>query len=507
VASNPFAVALRTASAPQIKATYAGAQIGRLMGDWVMGSVSADRALYSDLLTLRNRARELVISNATAARVPTLFAENVIGKDGILYQAAVRSTRDLPNKPVNKALETAWYRWSESNTASPDGRRSWCETESLIAESEPTDGEVLIRLLRGFDNPFGFAVDLLDPDQLDEKYNVEPGDGRNEIRMGVEVDRWQRPVAYHLWNNHPSERRNRTRTRVPAEEIIHLYVQKRPRQTRGVTWFAPVVFDLKMLGGWREAHLVASRTASAKMGFLQQHPDAAAAPMTPEDPTANHIQMDADPGVIEQLPPGFTFESWDPTFPSTNFSEYDKAIVRTIATALRVSYISLSGDLSDTSYSSGRVGLLAERTVYEKLQQRHIERVSTPIFRAWLQMAMLKGAVSLPSYDATAYHACSWHPRSFPWVDPAADVETAEMELNQLKITSRSRLAAQKGLDYEELLQERQKDRDLEAQYGEPEEQQEPNAESGEDDNEPEARVPRALHVNTPRGRRLIGGR
>lgn len=482
--ANPFAAAaaqldrpaapsvrsvIPRARAPLASANWAGAAGGRLNLDWFLGVLSADQVLQSELETLRTRAQELCMNNSTASRIPKLWAEHVIGKDGILLQARNRTTRDQPAAKINLAIEDAWYRWGEAATCTVDGRLSWCEVETLIAESEPRDGEVLLHLVRGFPNAFGFAVDVLDPAQLDVHYNVRRGPGQNEIRMGVEMDPWGRPIFYHLWAQHPADLRGeRRRERVPASDIIHLYVQHRPKASRGVTWFAPVITDLKMHGGYREAELIAARTASAKMGFIQQHPDAAVPPITPEDASADHIPMDADPGVIEQLPPGFTFNSWDPQHPTTAFAEFDKAIIRSIAVAVRVSYMSLSGDLSDTSYGSGRIGLLGERAVYEKFQQRFIEKVSTPVFRAWLEMAMLSGALTLPSLDARQYYACAWHPRPFPWIDPAADLEAAETEVG-LGVETLTRLAAKKGLDYEEVLQERQRERELRRQYGEPE--------------------------------------
>jgi lambda family phage portal protein len=479
---NPFAVAAQRLQPPPLlvsrrhrlsaSTSWAGAAGGRLNLDWFLGVLSADQVLQAEIETLRTRAQELCMNNSTASTIPKIWAENVVGKDGILLQARNRTTRDQPAERINLAIEDAWYRWCEHGTCTVDGRLNYCETETLTAQSEPRDGEVLIQLARGFDNPFGFALDVLDPAQLDVNYNVTADEGRNEIRMGVEVNRWGRPLYYHLWTNHPSEfRSGRKRERVPESEIIHLYVQHRPKASRGVTWFAPVIIDLKNHGGYREAELTAARTAAAKMGWIQQrvNPDGTQAPpILPEDVADDHIKLDADPGVIEQLPPGYEFAGWDPTHPTTAFKEFDKAIIRSIAVAERVSYMSLSGDLSDTSYGSGRIGLLGERAVYEKFQQRHIERFSTPIYRAWLEMALLTGALQLPSLDARQYYACAWHARPFPWIDPAADMEAAETEL-ALGVETYTRLAAKKGLDYEEVLQERQRERELRVKYGEPE--------------------------------------
>jgi capsid protein len=60
------------------------------------------------------------------------------------------------------------------------------------------------------------------------------------------------------------------RVPVDAAEIIHKFIQYRPGQTRGVTLFAPILLDLKMLDGYQQAELVATRMAAAKMGFLVQ---------------------------------------------------------------------------------------------------------------------------------------------------------------------------------------------------------------------------------------------
>ena len=122
--------------------------------------------------------------------------------------------------------------------------------------------------------------------------------------------------------------------------------------------------------------------------------------------------------------------------------------------------MSLSSDLSDTTYGSGRIGLLAEREVYRKLQQRLIEKVHQRVYRRWLRSAILKGAVRLDSYDHTRYYAVQWHARSHPWIDPAAEIEAAKEE-QKLGINNITRLAASQGRDLGELLDERKREREM----------------------------------------------
>ena len=61
------------------------------------------------------------------------------------------------------------------------------------------DGEVLIRKVKGFKNDFGFSLQLIEADHLDEQYN----DKEKNILLGVEFDEWQKPIAYHLHKSHP----------------------------------------------------------------------------------------------------------------------------------------------------------------------------------------------------------------------------------------------------------------------------------------------------------------
>ena len=89
--------------------------------------------------------------------------------------------------------------------------------------------------------------------------------------MGVEINDKRKPVAYHLYKNHPNDlglQQSNEAIRVPAEEVIHAFVRQRPEQTRGYPFVAPVMGNIKMLNGYFEAEITAARVASAKMGFF-----------------------------------------------------------------------------------------------------------------------------------------------------------------------------------------------------------------------------------------------
>jgi lambda family phage portal protein len=431
---------------------YRGASYDRLNADWSMWRLSSDQAMKFDLQPLRDRARELVIGNSTASAIPEILSENVIGKDGIILQARVENSRGALNKSVNDQIEEQWARWCEDGNCTADGQGGFVDLQKLTVETECIDGEVLLYPVRNFSNAWGFAIDSIDVDQLDQNYNVAGSDSVNAIRMGVETDAWHRALAYWLWTAHPSEPEGKTRLRYPAGDFLHVYRQRRPKATRGATWMAPFIFDLNMLGRYRDAVVTAARVAASAMGFFTQDENT----VGPELPTKGQkaVPRHASPGSLWQLAPGQGFEAWKPEQPSASFKEFDNSMTRNVSVGARVSYMSASNDLSSTSFASGRIGLLAERTVFQALQRRHIRRVLTPIYREWLRMAMLKGRLRLPTERPSDYYNVIWHPRAFTFIDPSKDIDVLERSV-AMGIDSLTRACAEQGRDFETVMKQR----------------------------------------------------
>jgi lambda family phage portal protein len=434
------------------EAAYRGANMGALNRDWIMGPISADQALRFDMMTLRQRARELVINDPVAARIPRLFSENVVGEHGFTFQAKIGNSRKGMHEGLNLSTETAFYDWAD-NFCTVDGRQSFAEVQSMAAENEVTDGEFIVRLVRGFDNPYGFALELIDPDQLDHTLNI-PDTGRGtSIRMGVEVDKWRRPVAYHLLKHHPSERGARSYNVVPADDVIHLYHSSRVQQTRGVTHLAPVILNIKMLSGGREAVLVAMRAAACNSVTYETAEGYEPPPGTTDSTTAV-IPTDLEPGAGYELPPGITAHFNNPPFADAAFDPFERGILRSTSQALGVSYSSMSGDLTQASYGSQRAGLLPEQAAWRKLQRRMIRKFLTPVYRAFIQEALLSGALPIDGQGEQKYWNVVWHPRAFEWIDPLKDAEAEDTKIG-MGLQSLTRLANANGDDINEIIAER----------------------------------------------------
>ena len=439
---------------------YQGARVNRLTADWVTSGTSADSEIRSNFKALRNRARQLVRDNDYARQAVRAIQNNVIGQGVKLQPQAMVQREQGLDDVINQQIMLAWHQWSHKSRCDVSGLLGFHDIERLLVRSMAESGEVFIRLIR---QPFGgsrvpFALQVLEADYLIDDDVPQAATG-NTVRLGIEVDSYLRPQAYHFYANHPGDtyagnpRTNGRRIRVPADEVIHLFLSERPGQTRGVTWFASALMRLHMLHGYEEAEVVRARAASALMGFIT----------SPEGELVGDEIYDGDrvseftPGVFKYLQPGESVTVPDLNAPDGQLEPFTRSMLRAAAAGIGVSFESISKNFSESNYSSSRLSLLEERDTYKVMQRYMIENFHQEVFAAWMDMAVLSGELNLPGYETNPerYRTAKWVPRSWEWVDP-------QKEVNAYKIAVRSgfktlgQVIAEQGGDLDDYLTARQ---------------------------------------------------
>lgn len=446
------------------KRYYQGAKSDRLMNDWLTTNLSADEILKWYLKKLRSRSRDLERNDDYMRNFLRKLESNIVGSAGIVLQSKVRDpiTGELDIK-TNAQIEEKWAEWAKLY-ASTTADMSLRDVMKIVLRSVARDGEVFIRKVRGYNNPYRFALQILEADYCNEDLNKELPNG-NRIIMGVEVDRWSKPIAYYLFKKHPEDRAftsaNQT-IRVPADEIIHLFIRERPSQTRGIPWITSAMLKLRMLGAYEEAEVVAARVAAAKMGFFTESPEGAPYSGEVED---GQIVTEVEPGVLERLPPGVDFKAFDPGSPSAEFGDFVKSILRGISAGIGCNYNTLCNDLEGVNYSSLRAGSIEEREFWKDIQSWFIDNFLERIFSDWMEMAVLSGQLDFPFADIQKYMAPTWQARRWDWVDPLNDIQAKLLELKN-GLTTRTRICAEKGVDFEDILDELRREKKLMDEYG-----------------------------------------
>lgn len=460
---------------PKRSRLYAGANINRFTANWLTAGTNADSEIRSSLQALRNRARQLCRDSDYARQALRTITSNVIGQ-GIQFQSQVKMQRGSGrlNNRVNDLIESEWHKWCNRDSCDVGGRLSFHEIERLILRSCAESGEVFIRMVY---QPFGyskipFALEIIEADLCVDDYNGTAVNG-NEIRMGVEIDEWSRPTAYYFYAGmrHPGDYlfqktlSTSKYIRVPADEIIHLYIVDRPGQTRGITWFASAIERLHHLSGYEQAEVINARATASLMGFIQ----------SPEGELIGEGTFDGDrvttfePGVFKYLAPGETV-----TVPPMNhdrsgsaFVDFLQAMLRATAAGLGCSYEGISQDYSQTNYSSSRLALLCERDYYRQLQHFLISIFHKHVYYKWLDVAVLSGALPLPRYeiDPDFYRMCRFIPRSWAWVDPLKEI-AAYKEAEMAGYITKSQIIAESGGDLQEVFMQKQSELALAKELG-----------------------------------------
>lgn len=433
---------------------------GRMLMDWAVSSMHPDDAVRMSADRLRAKSRDLAESNGYIKQFLRMLETNVVGPKGATLNCQIKSAKNLPLTTANDTIEKAWRSWG-ARPVTTDGRYGFVALQQLLVKSLARDGEVFVRFWRDFEgNESRFALEPIDPELVDIEFNRMPGRDGAEVRMGIEVDRFGRPLAYHVWNrlDRTLPSTQRYRMRVPADEIVHLCIPERIGQIRCVTWFRPALVPTKLLGGYVQAELVAARLGAAKVGIFTNPEGLGGGDPTGDNGTtsgskAPTTMMDAGPGSALIAPPYYQFQAWDPTHPNGAFGDFVKSILREIATGLGVTYNGLANDLEGVNFSSMRSGLLGERDLWRVLQAWWSTTLLQRVYEEWLNIALVSGELAVGSRDFRKYRDVTWTARGWTWVDPQKDVQAGVLGLKH-GLTSRTMLLDEQGVDFETVLEQ-----------------------------------------------------
>lgn len=445
------------AAAPR---NYLGAQIYRQGVSFITELQAKDTEVRKDVAALRANARRLANNSPYMRRYLRTIGGQVVGPAGVTLQSRFQTSRGQLRSNWATRIEEAFWAWGQKGTCTVCGRYSWLDVQRLWVRTAALDGESFIRLVRGYPNRYGLALQLLDADLLDHTLSRPAGRGLNAIVMGVEIDAWGRPLAYHF--TAPEDARTTyprgRKIRIPAGEILHGMDPERVNQTRGVPWTAPVMYLMSMLGSYWESEVAAARHEAERSGFFKGILDAEGKPTNAmgveNEIPSTALQYIGLPAGVEPVIP-------DVQHPTTAFGEFSKAMLKGIASGLGISYAALASDLTEVSYSSIREGALEEREYYRELQRGLlIEGLADPVFGAWAEMAWLTGALPSPANAQLAKVADrTWEPRGWDWVDPKNDAE-AKIAAIAAGLDTRTRVLAERGLAFADVVAELKDEQD-----------------------------------------------
>ncbi len=448
--------------------SYRGADHNRLFEDWIADSLSADADLLLELDDLRARSRDLYRNNSFARAIISSIVNNVVGR-GMTPQSRVDGEElewdDEEVRVFQKKAERVWKRAAPHMDA--QGINHVNEIERLVMKKILEDGDIFVhlpRIKRDLGRPYSISVELIEAHRVQTP--PHPSLAKKKIRDGIELDRFDRPVAAWVLVSDPSdfvfgERKSLTQRyrRIPFKDadgrplLMHLYQQLRPGQSRGEPLLAPTLSAFKHMGDWQEAELVAKKVESC-FAVFRTRPDTES---TEFDETgevdAQGQRLDAvEPAMIEDLEPGEKVEFANPSRPGSNFAPYVKVLMRGISAAASYPYEVLFGDYAGMNYSSARTAILDARRVFRIWQEFICSKLLQPLWDLLLEEAWLRDEVPVIDFyeKADLVTSCSWVTDGWQWVDPLKEVD-AELRGIEGGVQTRQSVCAARGEDWEEV--------------------------------------------------------
>ncbi len=439
-------------AALKVMAHYDAATTGNRGASWHRSSSDADSAA-GNRQRIAFVGRDMMRNTPLALRAQQVISNNVVG-DGIIWKVNGGAERR------KKALRAALKKHFDSTAIDADGRSNLYGLQRLALNAVVSDGEVLIRRRRRSNRDglaLPFQVEVLEIDHLDTARDGLLGfsGSEGEVREGIEYDAIGRRIAYWLFPRHPGSmktwRGGLESKRVAASEIIHIYRQDRPKQMRGVSWFAPVALALQDLADGQDAQIMRQKIAACFAAF-RVSPEADYIPSTTETTDVAGLGT-LVPGRIQNLSPGEDIRFSTP--PSVEgYDTFTRLVLQTVASGMGITYEALSGDLSKVNFSSARMGRMEmDRNVSAWQWLLMIPQMMQPI-GAW---AMESWSISqgLRPDDVISL---DWVPPHRMLVDPAREIPALTAEV-KAGFASRQGQIRRLGYDPEEILAEQIEDR------------------------------------------------
>lgn len=412
--------------------------------------------LREQLWTIRRRCREAAKNDPYVARALQLFANNVIGAQGVKLNADVRlASGGDGDLKASGELERAWNIWANSpDYCDAEGRKTLTAILQAAVRSWKLEGEAVIHIAHSSRNPFGVQLKLYRADQLALDIIRPASHSEWAIYNGVEVNDEGRPVAYWFRTELlPNGTFTGEPFRVPARQILHLYDEQEPGQTRGVPVFASVLKDLRIAHGYDIAELIAARVDASRVGTWKQE-DGGDTSQIAETTEGFGFTQKTEPGEDRIAPVGWDYKPDAPARPNAGYGQFKKDVLRRVASGLSVSYNTLANDLEGVSYSSIRAGTLEDREVYKCMQQAVIDKVLRPLYRrrnGWLDSFLASDYAARFGFTAEdgerLRYADNWLPRRWDWVDPHSEAMANEIAAAH-HWTTNTQIAAESGRDF-----------------------------------------------------------
>ncbi|KRG43214.1 phage portal protein [Stenotrophomonas pictorum JCM 9942] len=388
---------------------------------------SGNTVVASGSVRIRAQARHLDRNHDIVVNGFNQMVQNVIGRDGIGIEPQPRDANgNIVESLVDQITPLLRDFWKRPEV-------SWCHdfgaAQRLMARTLFRDGECLYQDLIGpvpyldHGTIVPYSIEMIEPDLMPLDLN----DSTRNIIQGVERNAWGRPVAYHLYKQHPGDPNVLMPQikRVSADFVHHAKMVDRIGQVRGVSVLASVLTRLDDLKDYEESERVAAKIAASMAAFIIKG-DPQSYGENEDKPHGRRMRF--QPGMVfDDLVQGESVGTVDTNRPNPNLETYRNGQLRAVAGGMRVSFSSLSKNYNGT-YSAQRQELVEQYGAYGVLAYEVISQIVRPIYERFIQAAIASGELVIPAGVSRATVSdAMFMPPVMPWINPVHEATGLRM--------------------------------------------------------------------------------
>lgn len=469
----------------------------REMMTWNPPSMSATQEVESAKEILDARSRDAARNDGTISAAAQTRMNNAVGSRYLLNARPNYQYLGLDRewaKDFQEEVEGMFNLAATSVNCYFDvtGKMTLVDMLRLSVMEELVVGETAIKVVWDTTpgRPFRTAFQMIDSDRI-----MTPPRKMNEgnIVGGVQLNAYGRPEGYYIANRHPAEFYGSTDedfTYVPAayswgrHQMIHSFMPRRINQIRGLSTVFAGLKDIRVLRRFRDIVLQNALINATYAATVESElPNDVVAVMMGggDDPEkvksaylnyagamsdvlnkfmGNSKNIQVDGAKVPHLLPGTKLQLRPAGQGGPLGTDFEKSILRHIATTLSVSYEELTKDYSETNYSSAKAGTNETDKSMAALKAGHTDRIAGIMYMSWFEEMNAAGKIETMRYrkvpnfwdgmNRDAFCAAMWIGGGRGQIDELKETQAAVQRMRNGLGTSEIELG-RLGLDYREV--------------------------------------------------------
>ena len=429
---------------------YDSASYSRPNSGWTVVNSPAEQVNQTQRHIIRARARDLERNSDIAEAIISNLERNVVGS-GIKVQPKVIKTDGTEDEVLNIQIETLWKNWCRARNCDITGQQSFVEMQRMIVRRKTVDGGIFFIKAYTPGGTVPFCLQAREVDEIDSSIYTVTAPGKNRIINGVEMDQYNKPVAYWIKTITPDGLWLGQSERIIADKIIFLFKKQRPSQTREMSQLARTANRVRDINEYVEALSVKERILACLAVFIKKAiPGSMGRSISSNiDPKSGYQTKTLAPGMIEQLQPGDDVSVVSPSGQSSNAKDFIAIQQRLAGAGQGLSYEAASRDMSQVNYSSARQGLLEDQRTYSIEQQELVDHFGYEVYTEFIISAVLSGKLDIKDFwtNKERYLRHEWVMPGWSWIDPLKEVR-ANSEALATGQTTYAQICASSGQDW-----------------------------------------------------------